>query len=200
MNIFRRIFKPQKTMPTKTARIIEICQQHNAVLAEENAYFSAADAAVEDSRKTAQIRADQLATKLRDSIPTAEDFAALAETRQLLANMRELSGQAPFWNRGQSAIRRACLHPEAKATATEIVSLARDFIAPRLAEARKADEKHTRDLDAREPIVSGATRKLESVLKSADLCQEWLAEDSDNGRFWQPFSGLCALLEGMTHE
>jgi len=185
-----------KTNPTATtARIKEICDWHNAVLAEENAYFAAAAAAVEGSRKAAQIRADKLATKLHDGIPTPEDFTALAETRQLLDTMRELSGAAPFWSRRDAATRRESMHPEAKATATELVQLARSFIDKPLADAVKADAELTEKLEAKEPVCTRRQRELSEISDSITQTAEQLVSTSDTPRFWQPLSGLVAGLE-----
>lgn len=197
--ILSRIFKPQKPMPNPSPRITEICQWFKSIEQGESIYFAAADACLEARRPLVQ-ETGRLAAELRDN-PCPEKYRELARLRAEWAALRDLESDGGlFWMKRDIHTRRAAMHPEAVATIGELVSLARGFIEPRLAEARKADEKTTRELDAREPIISGATRKLESVLKSADLTEEWLAEDNDAGRFWQPASGLCALLEGMTHE
>jgi len=178
-----------------TARIREICDWYGSVIAEENAYFSAADKAIEDSRKAAQIRADKLATTLRDGIPTAEDFAALAETRQLLDNMRTLSVQSPFWSRAQAVTRRQGMNPEAKANAIELVGLARAFIEKPLADAIKADAELTEKLEAKEPVCTRRQRDLAEISDSITLTASELVSTADTPQWWAPLSGLVAGLE-----
>ena len=186
--------KKLMSKPTAT-RIKEICDWHNAVIAVENAYFAAAGAAMEDSRKAAQSRADQLATTLRDGTPTAEAWTALAETRQLLATMRELGGQAPFWSRRDITYRRESLHPEAKDTATELVTLARSFIEKPLADAIKEDLALTEKLEARESVVTRRQRELAEISDSITMTAVALSNGSDSPQWWAPLSGLIAGLD-----
>lgn len=200
----QKLFSQSPQMSTTTTnpteRVKEILTWFRGIEADEATYFQAADECQRQARDMLGSIA-RISAELRER-PDPEKFRELARERSEHDYLHQLTTDSGglFWQRRDIHQRRAAQHPDAANQIRALIQLAREIVKPKLERARRADEELTAKLDARDPVVSGATRKLEGILATADLAEQWLREDSDSGRFWQPVSGLVSSLEDITHE
>lgn len=185
---------PTATTPTPAAR--EICEWFRVIIAKEQAYYAAVGRCF-DEHLTLLGRIDALRTELR-ATPDPEKWVELAKM-VTLANALHAEGQhAPFESRSYYLPLRSARHPDYKDRIRALADWAKDYASARLAASVEADEKLTTELDAKDPVISGTTRKLQSLLATVGQVEEKLAlRDDDQGQVWRPFEGLVSEVEGV---
>lgn len=184
---------------TKT-RLKELCDWHTALEAEESQYFESVDACNQTGAAVSR-ECIGLEKKLREN-PAPALFRELAEKELLAAKLKSLAGEYErlFWTRRNLYDRRAVNHPAHRDLLRELASLALESVSDRLEKSFSNDEKLTRDIGAREPIVSLETRRLSSIRELAGKLQSALsgfggAFGTDQAStYWQPASGLVASI------
>ena len=196
LQALKNLIMPTPTPPTiDTAEIKDICDTYRHILAEEERYYLACAECFAEVAKSND-RLGVLRAELRIN-PDPAKWLKLAHEASLHDSLFAQNLQSPFEDRRQRLPMRSVRHPEAKDNARKLVAFARQWEAPKLAECQAADAKLTKELDAMDPVVSGSTRKILSLLTTCDLLEEQLSNkfDDDRCELWHPYGSLVAALE-----
>lgn len=172
-----------------------ICSWYRAVCQKEEDYYAAAQKCIMFSRAV-DAECVQLQSQL-NATPDVDMFVELARKTALAASLRDLSLNAPFNSRQYRLAHRAALNPGSVERISDLLTWSENYAKPRLEAAQKADAELTKKLDAKDPIVSGPTRRITRILDGVDLVREKLNafEADDRGDFWVPFQSVVAVVE-----
>ena len=196
LTLIKNLIMPTPTPATiDAAEIKNICGDYHHIIAEEERYYAACAECLDEVAKIND-RLGVLRAELRIK-PDPAKWLELAREASLHDSLFAQNLQSPFEDRRQRLPMRSVRHPEVKDNARKLVAFARQWAAPKLAECQAADAKLTEQLDAMDPVVSGSTRKILSLLTTCDLLEGQLANkfDDDRCELWHPYGSLVVALE-----
>jgi hypothetical protein len=173
---------------------ISICEWYRKILADEETYFKNADNCLAE-RYRCESRIAVLSGELREK-PDVEKWIELAREESLLAGLIECNNPPFLKTRGDRFKNRAGENEGHEENIKLLARWAEAYVETRLAESQESDRKLSQELQARDEIVSGTTRRLLAIAHTLGLLREKLEIlDEENGLFWMPFGGLVAHCE-----